>query len=164
MPRPFAPSALLVACLLILPGCGDSGNNQRVSGRLLKGGAKYDPPPGHLLGLTFVAIEVFDAKGKPVNSTEPYEASVDDDRGTFTVPGREGYGIPPGKYRVMVTQRMSREAFEAAKPKAAPGKPPITRETDFLGGKFGAMNSPILREIKGTSEVVIDLDRPTEGG
>jgi hypothetical protein len=58
---------------------------------------------------------------------------------------------------------MLREAFEAARPKARPGQKPITRETDFLDDRFGPSTSPIVREIKGPTEVVIDLDKPTEG-
>ena len=67
-----------------------------------------------------------------------------------------------GKYRVAVTQKMLREAFDAAKPKAKPGQKKITRETDFLGDRFGVSSSPIFREIKGKTEVVIDLDDPTK--
>lgn len=31
---------------------------------------------------------------------------------TFTVPGPDGRGIPPGKYRVSVTQKLKREAVD----------------------------------------------------
>ena len=57
---------------------------------------------------------------------------------------------------------MLREAFDAAKPKAKPGQKPITRETDFLGDRFGIGTSPIIRDLNTSQDLTIDLDRPTE--
>jgi hypothetical protein len=156
-------SILLIAFGVVLTGCGESSNTVWVKGTLLKGGARYVPPQGHVVELTFVASEIENPGGQVTKSSEPFDADYNDDEGTFVVPGREGRGIPPGKYRVAVTQRMLREAFDAAKPKAKPGQKPITRETDFLGDRFGISSSPILREIKGKTELVIDLDDPTKG-
>jgi hypothetical protein len=155
--------ALLIASLAGLPGCGGSSNAVWVKGKLIKGGARYVPPQGHVVAVTFVATELESPEGQVVRSSEPFDADYNDDDGTFVVPGREGRGIPPGKYRVAVTQKMLREAFEAARPRARPGQKPITRETDFLDDRFGPSSSPIVREIKGPMEVVIDLDKPTEG-
>lgn len=161
MPLHRASIVVPIACLAILSGCGGSGNTVRVTGKLLKGGTRFTPPDGHAIGVTFYAIEIQDPSGKSVRSSEPFDADVDDEAGTFRVPGPEGRGIPPGKYRVAVTQRMLREAFEAAKRRAAPGKKPITRETDFLDDRFGPTTSPIVREIHEATELVVDLDRPT---
>ena len=155
-------AVLVISSFAALPGCGGPGNTVWVSGKVLKGGSKYTPPEGQVLGLTFYAMEIRDPSGTTVKSSEPFEADVNDAEGTFNVPGPEGRGIPPGKYRVAVTQKMLREAFEAARPKAAPGKKPITRETDFLDDKFGPTTSPIVREIKESTELMVDLDRPTE--
>ena len=153
---------LIVLAAFATPGCG-GGNQVKVSGKLLKGGAKYVPPEGQRIRMTLIAIEAKDAAGKPV-AGEPFVATLDPDGESFTVPGREGYGIHPGKYRIAVTQRMTREALEANPPGAKPGRPPVDRDTDFLEDKFGPKTSPIIREIRGTSDLVIDLDRPTEGG
>jgi hypothetical protein len=151
---------LLASSTLFLPGCG-GGNNVKVYGKLLKGGAKYTPPEGHRVSITFVAIEAQDEAGKAIKN-EPFQATLDQDGESFSLPGPDGYGVPPGKYRVAVTQRMTREAFESTKPKAPAGKPPITRETDFLDEKFSVDKSPIVREIKGGTNLVIDLDKPSE--
>jgi hypothetical protein len=151
---------LILSPTLALAGCG--GGEVKVSGKLLKGGVKYAPPEGHRITITLVAIEAKDAAGRSIVD-EPFQAMLGEDGESFTVPGREGRGIPPGKYRFAVTQRMTREAFEAAKPEAPPGKPPITRESDFLENKFGEKTSPIVREINGSGSLVIDLDKPTEG-
>lgn len=155
-------SILLIALGVGLTGCGEPSNTVLVQGRLLKGGARYVPPEGHVVGVTFVASEIENPGGQVTKSSEQFDADYNDDDGTFVVPGREGRGIPPGKYRVAVTQKMLREAFDAAKPKAKPGQKKITRETDFLGDRFGVSSSPIFREIKGKTEVVIDLDEPTK--
>jgi hypothetical protein len=149
--------ALLTALLFSCPGCG-SGNNIWVTGKLLKGGTQYSPPKDQLVSVTFVALEVQDESGKTVKSGEPYLAELDQSSGTFSVPGPERQGIPPGKYRVAVTQRLTREAFGALKQRPKKG---VDRETDTLENKFGVTTSPIIVEVKKSEEVTIDLDRPT---
>jgi hypothetical protein len=154
-----------IATLLILAagsfsGCGGGGNEVWVVGKLNKGGAKYTPPEGQDLSITLVAIEAKDAAGKVVKN-EPYLATLGDDGESFTVPGREGYGIPPGKYRVAITQKMTREAFNAAPPRTRAGKK-VDRETDYLDNRFSLDKSPIVREVDGSKPLLIDLDKPDE--
>ncbi len=163
MRHQYLQALLWLVILTLVPGCGGSSKAVWVKGQLLKGGAKYSPPEGHLVSVTLVGMGIEGPSGSIVDFPEPFDADYQDETGTFTVPGREGRGIPPGKYRIAVTQRMSREAFEAAKPKAKPGQKPITRETDFLEDKFGPKTSPIVREIKDSIDLVIDMDKPTEG-
>src|SRR5215472_15820481 len=91
-------SILLIALGAGLTGCGESSNTVWVKGRLLKGGARYVPPQGHVVGLTFVASEIENPGGQVTKSSEPFDADYNGDDGTFVVPGREGRGIPPGKY------------------------------------------------------------------
>jgi hypothetical protein len=154
---------LLCLTLLTAPvaisGCG--GSNEPavwVTGKLLKGGSKYDPPAEQQITITFVAIEVENAQGKVGPSTEPYMALYDRSTGTFKVPGKEGSGIPPGKYRVAITSKMNREALNAIKPK----QKVMDREKDYLEDKFGVATSPIVRQIKVSSDLTIDMDKPTE--
>jgi hypothetical protein len=155
------PRTLFVVALLVAPlGCGGSGNNVWVTGKLFKGGARYDVPKDQAVTVTFVALEVQDASGKTVQASEPYLAELDPNSGTFTVPGLEQRGIPPGKYRVAVTQKLKRESFDAVK-KQSKNKA-LTRETDMLGNRFGLETSPILREIPKSTDLVIDLDKPSE--
>jgi hypothetical protein len=54
---------------------------------------------------------------------------------------------------------MTREAFEAAKPRLKKG---VDRETDMLANRFGVGSSPIIREIKSSCSLAIDLDKPAE--
>ena len=60
--------------------------------------------------------------------------------GTSTVPGPDGRGIPPGKYRVSVTQKY-RTKHTVNKPKKL-GTAPIDRDTDLLGERFSPTGSP----------------------
>ena len=154
MRRHLAP---IVLVLVLLPGCGGSGHYVWVTGKLLQGGAPYKAPEGQSASLTFVAIETQDASGRTIKNTDQYQADLEDD-GSYKVPGPEGKGIPPGKYRIAVTQKMLREAFEALKNK--PKK--MVRDDDLLKDQFGPMKSPIVREIKGPIDLVIDMDKPTE--
>ena len=85
-------------------------------------------------------------------------ADLDQATGTFSVPGKERRGIPPGKYRIAVTQKMSRETFDAVAAKAKKGTKGLDRETDTLGNKFGIETSPIVRELTGAQEIAVDLD------
>jgi hypothetical protein len=153
--------AFLIAPLVAPLGCGGRGNNVWVTGKLLKGGAKYVPPEGQFVYITFVGLDIKDETGKSIDAGEPFQADVDQVNGTFSVPGKEGFGIPPGKYRIAVTQKMTREAFDATrKPNQRPKKG-VDRETDTLANKYGIENSPITREIKAGGELIIDLDQPS---
>jgi hypothetical protein len=150
--------ALWIAPLVLSSGCGDASNTIWVTGNLLKGGAKYEAPADQLVGVTFVALEVKDQAGKTVGTNEPYQADYDPADGSFSVAGKEGKGIPPGRYRIAVTQKMKREAFDAANPK--PKRKGPNRETDTLNNKFGLDTSPITREIPKSTSLEIDLDKP----
>ena len=151
-------AASLLALSLALSGCG-SGVNVKVAGKVLKGGQPYQVPAGQRLHLTLVAVDAQDEAGKSIKN-EPFEATLDEASMTFRVEGKEGYGIPRGKYRVALSQRATREEVERLKGKPTPGKAPIDRETDFLLDRFSVDRSPIVREINGQGELVIDIDRP----
>jgi len=152
-----ALAGLALAAALWLPGCGGGGNAVWVTGKLLKGGSAYVPPTGQTVNVTFVVMDAKDGAGKPVAGGEPFWAEVDQTTGTFTVPGQDGRGIPPGKYRIAVTQKLTREAFDAANKSR---KRAVDRDADTLADKFGPGTSPIVRELVKPGEVVIDLDKP----
>lgn len=152
---PLAPIALALA---LLPGCGGSGHYVWVTGKLLKGETPYAAPAGQSVTLAFVGIETMDASGKMVKYTDQYQADLDPS-GSFKLRGPEGQGIPPGKYRVAISQRYTREAFEALKPRPKG----LVRDDDVLKDAFGLMTSPIVREVKGPADLVIDMDQPAAG-
>ncbi|GAC1450731.1 MAG: hypothetical protein NVSMB9_35370 [Isosphaeraceae bacterium] len=153
-----------VFLLVAAGGCGDADNTVWVTGKLLKGGAPYFAPRGQFVDVTFVGLEIKDPTGKATPGGEPFQADLDDNDGSFSVPGKEGRGILPGKYRIVITQRMTRVAFDASNPKQGHGhaRRGNHRETDMLANRYGPDTSPILREVKKNGELIIDLDRPSE--
>jgi hypothetical protein len=154
--------ALSIIALIAVAGCGGGTNTVWVKGKLLKGGTRYVPPEDQLVNVTFVALELQDASGKSVQGGDMYTAEIDQETAAFEVPGPDRRGIPPGKYRVAVTQRMKREAFDAAKGKIkdTAKKKTFTRESDMLGDKYGSSSSPIIVQVSRSEAVVVDLDRP----
>jgi hypothetical protein len=161
MRRSLLLLAILIAPLSASPGCG-GGNGVWITGKLLKGGTQYAPPKDQLVTITFVAVETQDPSGKKLQGGDPYQADYDPESGTFSVPGPDRRGIPPGKYRVAVTQRLIREAFDAAqKNQKTKAKKRADRDTDTLGNRFGISNSPISVEVSRSEDVTIDLDQST---
>jgi hypothetical protein len=76
--------------------------------------------------------------GKP--PADFYYAKVDQTTGVFRPSGKNGKGMPPGKYRVAVEL--------------------MKKKKDQFGGKFDAEKSPFVFEVDANlSEIVIDLDR-----
>lgn len=153
--RRYGLALALIATSCFFSGCGRSGNTMRVYGKLQKGGEKYIPPTDQLVGITFVMLEGPD---KQTQIGDQYRAEYDPAEGTFNVPGSDGAGIPPGKYRVAVTQKIKREAFDLGNPKRKKRGP--DREDDTLKDRYGFDSSPIVREVKRDGELVIDLDTP----
>ncbi len=151
--------AFLIATMAASPGCG-GGNGVWITGKLLKGGTQYAPPKDQLVTITFVAVETQDPSGKKLQGGDPYQADYDPESGTFSVPGPDRRGIPPGKYRVAVTQKLIREAFDAAQKKQK-AKKRVNRDTDTLESRFGISNSPITVQVSRSEDVTIDLDQST---
>jgi hypothetical protein len=171
MTRWVTLSAPLLSAAL-LTGCGSSGS-VKVTGRLLQGGAPYAVPDGQRIGLTLHAIEARDGSGKLVAGNEPFPAQVNPADGTFRVPGPEGYGVPPGKYRLALVRKLTRESLakieanpnprsKRSEKRKASGPQGPDRETDLWNGQFSAEKSPIVRTLAGNGELVIDIDRPSE--
>jgi hypothetical protein len=149
--------ALAVASGLALVGCG-SANRIQVQGVLLKGGSPLTPPEGASNEMVFVAMDVKGDSDKTIGANEPFAAIVNDD-GTFNVPGPDGTGIPPGKYRVSITQKY-RTKHTIDKPKR-PGEATINRDTDLLQDRYSPTTSPLVVEVNTSEKLTLDLDRPT---
>ncbi|MDB5309476.1 MAG: hypothetical protein JWO38_3678 [Gemmataceae bacterium] len=131
MQRVLTPAAAAL-CLLAV-GCGDG--MLRTQGRLVKNGQPFLPQTGEVVQILFVPI--FPDGKLP---TDYYAAEVDQAAGTFRPAGKNGKGMPPGKYRVAIELMKNRR--------------------DQFGGKFDAAKSPFVVEINSsTAEIVIDLDK-----
>jgi hypothetical protein len=149
---------LLFPTALAMAGCGSS-QAIRVQGKLTKGGAKYSVPADQRLNLTFYSMEPFKDEKRTILAGEAYMAVYQSEDGTFTVSGPDGRGIPPGKYRVSLTQQLTREAVDKKNENLKRNQKIFERDTDMLQGRYSE-GSPIVVEIKDSSEVAIDLDNP----
>jgi hypothetical protein len=149
----------IVLSAVCLAGCG--GDGIWVTGVLQKGGEMYKPPDGRKLALYFYPMDV-DASGKPAGDVEM--ADYDPSNGSFTVPGRDGRGIRPGKYRIAVVETLRREARDQLKnePKQKGLPKRITNDTNFLEGQFGETTSPFVRDLKTSTKLTLDMAKPTE--
>ncbi len=155
-PRRILICALGVAAVGL--GCGCSGSKDKgikVRGKLLRNGApaqvditgKALPPSGEGAAPGRMRVMFYPVKadndviandgGEIKEGISGHEAGVESD-GTFVL-----IGVPPGKYRVVITHI-----------------DPST-EQDLLKGVFNEANSKITRDVTGDQEIVIDLAKPT---
>ena len=127
----------LAACLsmsLGLLGCGSS-STIKAKGKIVKGGQPFVIREGQGLRLIFAPQTV--PEGKRYDS---YAAEYHPDDGTFRVVGKDGQGLPPGKYTVSLELLQKKE--------------------DLLHGRLTGKDSPLsLEVVKGGDELVIDLDK-----
>jgi hypothetical protein len=151
---------LIVMSVVCLAGCG-SGDNIWVTGMLQKGGEMYKPPDGHKLALYFCPMPG-EASAAPTGDVAM--ADYDPRDGSFTVPGREGNGIPPGKYRIAVVETLRREALdqlkEASKSKKRGQQTPIRDDTNLLETSFGEKASPFVRDLTTSTKLLLDMAKP----
>ncbi len=143
-----------------MPGCG-RGDQIWVAGVLQKGGQVYEPPEGHKLALYFYPIQ----DGTSGNTTGEVEmADYNTKDGSFTVPGSEGSGIRPGKYRIAVVETLRRETRDqlnkGLKPKR--GQKRISNDTNVLESTFGENTSPFVRDLKNSTKLTLDMASPNE--
>jgi hypothetical protein len=166
MLRPGLISIALLALGVGSGGCGKS-NTIRVTGTLTKGGTAYRVPTGQRVSIVLYAVDVLGNGDRTVRANEPFQAQFNREKSTFEVPGPEGKGILPGKYRVSVVQRLTRDGLDKLQdtPKELAGKARvIDRETDLLNNNYGPKTSPIVRDLKSSGNLIIDLDRPDQVG
>src|SRR5437899_7062850 len=93
-------TCVLTACCfmaaVLLSGCGAPGK-LRARGRILKDGAPLVPAAEEAVRVMFVPMP--DA-GQRV--TDFYMANFNRADGTFRAAGKDGQGVPPGKYRIAI--------------------------------------------------------------
>ncbi len=150
----------MVLSAAFLAGCG-RGDTIWVTGVLQKGGQIYEPPAGRKLALYFCPIKD-GTSGDPSGEMEMAEYNSKD--GSFTVPGSEGYGIRPGKYRIAVVESLRRETRDQLKKSVKPkrGEKRIDNDTNLLDSTFGEKTSPFVRDLKTSTKLMLDMASPTE--
>jgi hypothetical protein len=131
---------LRAAAAALLAGLLAAGCNGPVllktKGRLLKNGAPVIPHEGELVHVIFVPVTEGDQRARDYFAAEFHAAD-----GTFQVAGKDGRGMPPGKYRVWVEV--------------------LKNKRDLLKGAFDEEHTPFVRDVDTkTDEVILDLDKP----
>ena len=152
----------LVLSAVCVAGCGH-GDRIWVTGTLQKGGEIYKPPETRKLALYFCPIEET-VSGKAAGDIEM--ADYDPRDGSFTVPGSEGYGILPGKYRIAIVETVRRDAIKesnnSSKPKGGQNQKRFDFEKNLLEDSFGMKTSPFVRELKSSTKLALDMAKPGE--
>jgi hypothetical protein len=125
----------LLLCLLICLVSMGCGNSQiKAKGRVLKGGAPFQPAEGEAVRIFFEPLD------PPQGSYDSYAGEFNNKDGTFQINGKDGTGLPPGKYRITLQLMKNKEDL-------------------FNGGLMGR-RSPFSCEVKRSSdEAVVDLDQ-----
>jgi hypothetical protein len=127
------PCALLAAFLLA--GCGRGLVQPK--GRVLKDGAPLALKEQEYVNIFFIPVV---AEGEK-HPGDVYAARYNDTDGTFQATGKDGKGLPPGKYKITVEH--------------------LRKKRDLLNGAFGVDKTPFVRDIDTrTGEIVLDLARP----
>jgi hypothetical protein len=122
--------ALGLACLVA--GCGSKGI--QAHGRLVKNGTPFVPSDAENVHIAFFPAEQSDT------SSRSYLVNFNRTDGTFRAIGK---GLPPGKYRVVVSITKGRK--------------------DELKGAFNAKDSPLVCDVLSASEeITLDLATPSK--
>jgi hypothetical protein len=127
---------LVLTCLLIgLLSAGCSSKMLKIKGRIVKDGQPFAIPEGASMRIAFVPTE-----SQSPDKYDSYFAVFDKTNSTFQVVGKDGNGLPPGKYKV--------------------GLELMNHRNDEFKGAYTANKSPWIFDVNsGTGEVVIDLGK-----
>jgi hypothetical protein len=146
--------------IAFLAGC-ERDNTIWVTGVLQKGGKIYEAPGGRKLALYFHPMK----DGTSLDPTGEVEmADYNSKDGSFTVRGREGKGIRPGKYRIAVVESLRRETRDQSEKsvKLKPGQRRVDNDTNLLDSTFGEQTSPFVRDLTTSTTLTLDMANPTQ--
>jgi hypothetical protein len=138
---PSKPCLWLILLLTLAAGCGGPRDGAvPVRGTVTNAGQPL-AVKGRDVGLGYVELHFYRIADDGTMESSPDDAAVDD-LGNFSVRGRDGNGLRPGKYKITVRQL-----------DPAPN-------IDKLKGRFDLKNTRIVREVTGDDEIHIDVSRP----
>jgi hypothetical protein len=130
-------SCALGLLLLLACGCSSGPKLIKPTGELL-----YNQKPLRLSEDASVTMRFTLLDETPPRS---FAATVNRDDSTFVVPGNDGNGIPPGKYRISVNQKMI----------------DLTPEAEQINEMFSRNKTQIEREVTNEEPIILDLSKPT---
>jgi hypothetical protein len=124
---------LVILAGLLAPGCSGS-SRIKARGRIVQGGTPFQTHEGEGLRMFFVPLEA------STTTYESYAAILDKGGGTFHVVGKDGQGLPPGKYRVNLMLMKNKE--------------------DLFNNRLMGVDCPLTCEVPSPSgDLVVDLDQ-----
>jgi hypothetical protein len=139
-----APLRWLVSSLALLavltPGCSSGPRLVRVKGQLMYNQKPLPISPKAGVSVWFITM---DAGDNPPLFTAEQPLNREDS--TFVVSGHDGRGIPIGKYRIAVSQKMAGQL------------PP---DVEAMNETFSRKSSPIVREVINDEPIILDLSKP----
>jgi hypothetical protein len=125
---------MVFAVAFLAAGCAGTGKFA-TKGVVLKDGSPLKIGQDDIVRILLVPLPEDGSKPK-----DCYVAQFNADNSTFVVKGKDGEGIPPGKYRVAIEQLQGRK--------------------DMLKGAFGYDNSPFVCTIGSASdEITVDIGK-----
>jgi hypothetical protein len=131
---------LAVLFALLATGCGSGGEPAVPARGTVTDAGEPLHVAGRDVGIGMVVVQFYRLGDDGQAASLAAEAQAQAD-GAFDAPGRDGRGLPPGKYLIAVRQW---DPFPT---------------TDKLGGRFDEKRSKIVRELDGR-EIVIDVSKP----
>jgi hypothetical protein len=125
--------ALLGLSLLLAAGCGGGNGHIAARGTVTKGGQPFTLGEGEGVRIIFAPESGSAGEGK----YDSFPAEYNGADGTFVVRGKDGTGLPPGKYSVSLQWLKQKE--------------------DLFNGQYTGKKSPLKCEVASGKDVVIDL-------
>jgi hypothetical protein len=127
--------AVVPLLAVLVAGCGDGRLKTR--GQVLKDGTPYAVEETDVVRVTFVPLPDDGAKVLDWHTAVFKKAD-----GTFVAFGKDGRGVPPGKYRIAVEH--------------------LRHKKDMLNGAFDPEKSPFVREVRSSADTLtLDLAKPS---
>ena len=125
--------------LAFLCGCSSGPRLVEANGQLLYKQQPLSVAPNAGISIWFIRL---DAGAAPATFAA---APLNRDDATFTVPGRDGRGIPVGKYRIAIRQMMLGD---------------VPADVEQMNDLFSRQSSGIERDVTGSEPIILDLSKP----
>jgi hypothetical protein len=132
---------VVAVLVVVVAGCSSGPRLVTVKGQLLYN--KKPLPVSEKMGVSVTFIAVDAGENPAMFSADP--AAFNHEDSTFVITGREGRGIPVGKYRIAISQKMVDE-------------PPAEVET--MNEMFSRRKSAIIREVTSAEPIILELSKP----